>query len=58
MKTIIISLLLRSLKCATPGLIEGLKNMVLDFEAKARETPNPFDDMLADILKGIVGIHD
>ncbi len=48
----ILKLILRN---ATPNIIEQIRQLVADFKAKTDETPNPYDDMLADFLQAIVG---
>jgi hypothetical protein len=40
----------------TGELSEDIKGWVTDFRAKAADTPNPWDDILAEFLCGIFGI--
>lgn len=39
---------------ASPELRKMLEEWILEFEAKAKETDNPWDDMLAAVLKAII----
>jgi len=39
----------------TPSLRDALERFLKDFYAKAKETPNPWDDFLAKFLLRIVG---
>jgi hypothetical protein len=40
----------------TPSIREMLEKFLLDFYAKAKETPNPWDDFLAKFLMRMLGI--
>jgi len=52
-----IILLLRQLLTVVSGpLRETITNFATDFRKKAKETPNPWDDVLADILCWILDI--
>jgi len=42
------------IQAASPELRKILNKWILDFETKAAETPNPWDDKLAAILKAIL----
>lgn len=55
---IAISLLLPLVKAATPHAIEQLKEALLKFHQAAKETANPYDDLLADFLLDIFGIDN
>lgn len=39
-------------------LLAGLKEFAIKFRADARVTTNPWDDMIADLICGILGIPD
>ena len=41
----------------SPTLRDSLTAWVKDLEAKAKETPSPFDDMFVDVLKKAVGVE-
>jgi len=41
------------LKQSTPAIKAGLKTVLTDLRVKAKATPNPFDDMLVDVLEGL-----
>lgn len=41
----------------TPSLREMLEKFLKEFYAKAKETPNPWDDFLAKFLMRILGIE-
>ena len=45
------------LKVLTPTLSTLLRDFALQFYARARETSNPFDDVAASLLLGILGIN-
>lgn len=45
------------LPVVTPELRRLLEKFLLDFYAKAKETPNPWDDFLAKFLLRILGIE-
>jgi len=38
----------------TPALREMLMEFLNEFEKKAKQTPNPWDDLIADVLKSIL----
>ena len=40
----------------TPAVLDMLKQFTKDFYLKAKETPNPWDDILAEFLAGLVGL--
>ena len=44
------------LPVVTPELRKMLEKFLLEFYAKAKETPNPWDDFLAKFLLRILGI--
>jgi len=52
---IVMSVLARAMALASPQIIECLRNMAIEFSQKAESTPNPVDDILADIFKALVG---
>lgn len=41
---------------ATPGLSTSLKNAIINFAENAKETPNPWDDLLAAFLLDLFDI--
>jgi hypothetical protein len=45
------------LPVVTPSIRELLEKFLKDFYAKAKETPNPWDDFLAKFLMRILGIE-
>ena len=44
------------LSVVSPQIREALERFVHDLEKKAKETPNPADDMLVDFLKHILRV--
>ena len=54
---ILVSILGAILSVVSPQIREELENFVHRLEAKAKETPNPADDMLVDFLKHILKIN-
>jgi len=40
----------------SPALREALKAFVADWEAKSRQTSNPWDDVLVDFIKAVLGL--
>ena len=42
----------------TPALRSSLVAWIIRFEEQAKETDNPYDDILAELLKVIFGIED
>ena len=45
------------LKVLTPTLSGMLRTFAIEFYQRARETSNPFDDVAASLLLGILGIN-
>jgi len=41
---------------ASPELRAGITAWVKDLEAKAKQTPNPFDDVLVGLLKIVLNV--
>jgi len=41
---------------ATPEIRDKLKHLLDDWETNAKATPNPFDDLLVFLVRGLVGI--
>lgn len=39
----------------TPALLDQLRDLARTFKAKAAETPNPWDDLLANVLCALIG---
>jgi len=56
--TILISVLGAILSVVSPEIRKALVDFVKKLEAKAKETPNPADDMLVDFLKHILNIKE
>ena len=50
------SIIAKLLEFVSPELRKLLVDFVLDLEAKAKLTPNPWDDVLVMVLKKLVGI--
>lgn len=50
-----IELLKRLLEAATPELRELILEAIRNLEEKAKETPNPIDDLLVWVLKKLLG---
>ena len=43
---------------ASPELRQLIKEWVLELEKRAKETPNPFDDVLVGLIKIVLNIKD
>ena len=41
------------IKQATPEIKKGVNSILSDLKKKAKATPNPFDDMLIDMLESL-----
>ncbi len=54
---IMLSIAMAALTGMTPALREQLSQAARDFRTKAAETKNPYDDILANMLCGILGIE-
>jgi len=54
--SILVAVLGAILSVVSPKIREELENFVSHLEEKAKETPNPADDMLVDFLKHILGM--
>ena len=54
---LLVSVLGAILSVVSPKIREAITNFILDLEKKAKETPNPADDMLVDFLKHIFKIQ-
>jgi len=39
---------------ATPAIRQDIVNLVDSIDEKAKQTPNPFDDVLVDLLRAIL----
>ncbi len=55
--SILVAVLGAILSVVSPKIREAITNFILDLEKKAKETPNPADDMLVDFLKHIFKIQ-
>lgn len=49
-------LVLQILGSISENLLAGLKEFAIKFRADARKTANPWDDVLADLICGMLGI--
>ena len=54
--SILVAVLGAILSVVSPKIREELENFVSHLEEKAKETPNPADDMLVDFLKHNLGM--
>ena len=52
----LIPVVIQLLKVLSPALSTMLRDFALDFYSRARETLNPFDDVAASALLGLLGI--
>jgi hypothetical protein len=52
----LLSILGKIMELVTPELKELLKNFALDFYQKAKQTPNPADDILAALILALLNI--
>jgi len=43
---------------ASPDLRKMIKEWVTELEIKAKDTPNPFDDVLVGLIKVVLNIKD
>lgn len=41
---------------ATPDVRQKLTQLLDDWEEKAKATPNPFDDLLVFVVRGLLGV--
>lgn len=57
MQNWILRVLSHLLLMATPKLKDAIVKSVLEWEIAAKETKTPFDDLLVDVLKGLLGIN-
>ena len=55
MNAILFKIFMTVLGGASPSIVDEVRQMVRDLEAKASQTPNKFDDILVDLLKAITG---
>ena len=51
---VLLNILKMVIGVASPEIREMLKAWIVEFQTKAAETPNPWDDLLALILKAII----
>jgi len=54
--SILIGILTAAVGAATPALREMVQANVTQWEAAAKKTANPFDDLLVSIVKGIFSL--
>ena len=45
------------LKLVTPAIKDSMEQGIKDLAAKAKATPNPWDDLLVVLLAGLFGIN-
>ena len=50
------TLLMQVLGAMTPQLRKTLEAFAKDFREQARKTPNPWDDLLADVICSLLGV--
>ena len=55
LKFMIYTLLPQVLHAASPLLIERLDKLLDDMKIEADKTPNPIDNILVDLLRGLLG---
>ena len=53
----LVPIVIQLLKLVSPSIAGMLREFAVDFYFRARETLNPFDDVLAGALLGLVGIE-
>jgi len=53
---LLIGVLRNVLGKATPEIRDRLKDLLDDWEERAKTTPNPFDDLLVFVVRGLVGV--
>lgn len=53
---ILIKILVSAVQNATPAMRQALLDYLDEWEAKAKTTTNPFDDLLILILKALIGV--
>lgn len=53
----LVPIIIQLLKVLTPSLSDMLRKFAVDFYFRARETTNPFDDVAASALLGLLGIE-
>lgn len=53
---ILIKILVSAVQNATPAMRQALLEYLNEWEAKAKTTDNPFDDLLILILKALLGV--
>lgn len=46
------------LGAVTPVLLSSVKGFAVTFRDKARKTDNPWDDVLADLILGLLGVKE
>ena len=51
----IFKMFMQMLASASPEIVEGIREGVQKMVVKARETPNPWDDMFTGLLQMLVG---
>lgn len=56
MRIFLIKLFAQILAAASPEMRAALAKFCIDYKASAKKTPNPWDDILADMLCWIVGV--
>jgi len=52
---LVVVIILRLLSAATPELRQALKDMVSELRKKAAATKSPIDDILVQVLAGLLG---
>jgi hypothetical protein len=56
MSNLLSTILMIVVGAVTPELREALSKSVVEWEAKAAQTKNPFDDILVKIIKAMLGM--
>lgn len=52
---VLFKMLLGAKEAGSPEIVEGIREYVEKMVKRAKETPNPFDDVYAGLLQSIVG---
>lgn len=58
MNAILMRLLLSLLPQVSPVLVDWVRALAVSFKSKAKETDNPYDDIVAEIFCAILGIGE
>ena len=56
MEKILVTLIVNVLTNASPVIKDALKGVARDLKEKAAKTPNPWDDVLANLFGSIAGV--